>query len=183
MVNISGGASCTRSTAPGRRSAVRTSLPLGDNNVPFVRAIIKALSPCQVLAFEGFPTRADVHRSPVTRAARSAPMTSPAHRTCVVSRAGQHERIVPGTRSACSANRLHSMQHVELRTCAHMWNPVCRIQTTHAYILTVRATVSSKTRDFPALVSLHVDARARAVREMPNGPRRWCLAGSARLPK
>ena len=49
-------------------------------------------------------------------------MTSPAHGTCAVSRAGPHERIVPGTRSARSANRTRSVQQGELHTRPHV-NP------------------------------------------------------------
>ena len=90
---------------------------------PFRQTIPGALSsPCasqQALAFEGFPMRDNVRCSPVTRAARS-PVTSPVHRTCAVSRAGQPERIVPGTRSTRSANRTHGVQHVMPRTRAHM---------------------------------------------------------------
>jgi len=95
---------------------------------PFCRAIIEALpSTCQALAFEGFPTRANVCSSPATRAGKS-PVTSLAHETCMACRAGPPERVVPGARSARSANGTRGAQHVMPHTRARMGTPVCRIQ-------------------------------------------------------
>jgi len=167
----------------GLRHAL-SSLPSGDTCSHDVTLLIAPSA-----RFQGIPQasqRAMFTRnsrcSPATCTGKS-PVTSLAHRTCAVSRAGQHERIVPGTRSARSANRTRGKQHVELLTRARMGTPVCRIQTTLTAILTVRTTVSFETRDVPAPESLHEDARVRAVREMPNRPRRWRLAEPARLPK
>ena len=153
---------------------------------PFHRAIRAALSsPCQshrALTFEGSDMRANARRSHVTRAARS-PVTSLAHRTCAVSRAGQPERIIPGTRSARSANRTRGMQHVMPRTRARMGTRPFQIQTLAVYLLTVREFFLSQTRSVSAPDSLHVDARARAIRKMWNGPRTRRLVEPERLPK
>ena len=128
---------------------------------PFRRSIIEALSsPCQALAFEGFPTRANVCSSPATRAGKS-PVTSLAHGTCMAFRAGPPERVVPGT---CSANRTRGTQHVELCTRASMGTPVCRIQTTLATILAVHEALLNPMRSISVPHSRHEDARARAVR-------------------
>jgi len=160
--------------------------PYGRYRRPLRRPICAAMtSPCtsyRALALVGFPTQDYVRRLPGIHAARF-PLTSPAHRACAVCHAGQHERIVPETRSACSANRTRSMQHVMSRTRAHMGTPVFRIPSTLAYILTVRVTVFPETRDVPSPDSLHEDARARAVREMPNGPRTRRPVKPARLPQ
>ena len=122
---------------------------------PFRRAIRAALtSPCKSLAFEGFPTRANMCSSPVTRAARSMPMTSLAHRTCSVSRAGQPERFVPGTRSA---NRTRGAQHVDLHTRARMWTRPFQIHTT--FLLTVQVAVLYHARDVPVPASNRANVR------------------------
>ena len=153
---------------------------------PFRRTIPGALSsPCasqQALAFEGSAMRANGRRSPVTCAARS-PVTSPAQRTCMVSRAGPPERIVPGTRSACSANRTHGAQHVELHKRARMPTRQLQIHTTLAiYILAVHAAGSYPTWSVLVPDCDHADAHVRAVRETCLGPRTCRRANLARLP-
>ena len=138
---------------------------------PFRRTIPGALSsPCasqQVLAFEGSAMRANACCSPVTRAARS-PVRSPAHRTCAVSRAGPHKRIVPGTRSARSANRTRGTKHGELHTRTRMWTRPFQIRTTLViYILAVHAAGSYPTWSVLALDCDRADCaglRVRAVK-------------------
>ena len=101
--------------------------PYGRYQCPLRWPIRAAMtSPCtsqQALALAGFPTRVHMCCFPGIRAARFPPMTSLAHRACAVSRAGEHARIVPETRSVRSANRTHGMQHVEPRTRAHVGRP------------------------------------------------------------
>jgi len=127
----------------------------------FHRAIIEALSsPCQALAFEGFPTRA-VCSSPATRAGKS-PVTSLAHGTCTACHAGPPEHVVPGAHSARSANGTRGAQHVMPRRRARMGTPVCRIQTLAA-ILAVHEALLNPTRSVSVPGSRHEDARARAA--------------------
>ena len=125
------------------------------------------MSPCtsqQALAFVGFPTRDDMRCFPGIRAARFPPMTSLAHRACAVSRAGQHARIITETRSARSVKRTRGMQHVMLRTHAHVGTRVFQIKTTLAAILAVHEALLNPTRSVSAPDSLHEDACARAIR-------------------
>jgi len=139
-------------------------------------------SPCtshQALALAGFPTRDCVRRFPGIRAARF-PVTSPAHRTCPACCTGQHERIVPETRSARPANRTRGMQHVMPRTRAHVGTPVCRIHPTLAYIFAVHAAGSYPTWNVSG--PDREDAHVPAVREMRHGPRTSRRANPARSP-
>ena len=142
---------------------------------PFRWPLIEALSLPrafqQALAFEGSGMRANAHRSPITRAARSVPMTSLAHRTCAVSRAGQPERIDPEIRSARSANRTRGMQHMELRTRARMWTCPFQIPTTLAYIFAVHVAGLYPTWNVLAPDRNRADARVLAMRETRHGPR------------
>jgi len=141
-----------------------------------------AVASQQALAFEGSAMRANACRSPVTHAARS-PVTSPTHLTCAVSRAGPHERIVPGTRSARSANRTRGVQHVELHTRARMRTRPFQIHTALAiYILAVHAAGSYPTWSILAPDCDRADARVQALREMCYGPRTRHRANPARLP-
>jgi len=163
------------------RAAVCDSL-----DPPFRRTMPGALSSLcasqQVLAFERSAMRANARRSPVTRAVRS-PVTSPAHRTCAVSRACPHEHIVPGTRSARSANRTRGAQHGELHTRARMWTRPFQIRTTLViYILAVHAAGSYPTWSVLAPDCDRAYARVRAVRETRRGPRTRRRANPARLP-
>jgi len=140
-------------------------------------------SPCtsqQALALAGFPTWEYVRCFPGICAARSGPMTSPAHRACAVSRAGQHARIIPETRSARSANITPGMQHVMPRTRPHVGTPVCRIHPTLAYILAVHAAGSYPTWNISG--PDHEDAPVQAVREVRHGPRTSRRANPARSP-
>ena len=133
----------------------------------------------QALAFAGSPTRANVCCFPGIRAARSPPMTSPAHRACAVSRAGWHERIVLGNRSARSANRTRGMQHVMPRTRAHVVTRVFQIPSL-AYIFAVHAAGSYPTWSILTPDCNRADAPVQAVRETHHEPRTRRRANPAR---
>ena len=153
---------------------------------PFRRTIPGALSsPCtlqQALAFEGSAMRANERRSPVTRATRSL-VTSLAHSTCAVSRAGQPERLILVTRSARSANRTRGAQHGEIHTRARMWTRPFQIRTTLAiYILAIYVAGLYPTWSVLAPDCDRADARVRSMRETCHGPCTRCRANPARLP-
>ena len=126
--------------------------------------------------------RANVRRSHVTHAARSVPMTSLAHRTCVVSRAGQPERIVPWTPSMRSVHASCTAQHVEPRTRARMGTRPFQIHTTLAYIFAVHTAGSYPTWNVSGPDRDRANARVWAVRETCHGPRTRRRANPAQLP-
>ena len=144
--------------------------PYGRCRRPLRRPIRAALtSPCtshQALALGEFPTREYVRSFLGIRVARF-PVTSLAHRTCVVSRAGQHACNVPETRSA---HRTRGMQHVMLCTRAHMGTPVCRIHPTFAYIFAIHAAGLCPTWNISG--PDREDAHVQAVRHGPRTRRR-----------
>ena len=147
----------------GSLRLARSSLP-SDDNCSLNVALRIALS-ARLRGVRHAMMRANVHHSPVARAARSVPMTSLALGPCAVC------RVVPGTHSARLAHTSRAAEHVELRTRAHMGTRSFQIHPTLAYILSVHEVVLSQTRNISGLDSLHADVHAMAARKTWDGPR------------
>ena len=114
----------------------------------------------RALAFAEFRTRNNVRHFSGICATRFPPMTSHAHRAC-----SRRVRLVPGTRSAHSADRTRGMQHMVPRTRV----PVFQIHLTTLAILTIHAAglcptwnVSGPDREGTCVPAVH---------EVRHGPR------------